>query len=371
LKKIRAGHITSVHPPLDGRILHKECVTLTNAGYDVVLIVSCERDELVDGVRLRAVPKPKSRSERMSRTVWQVFRAALNEQLDICHFHDPELIPAGVLLRLCGKNVVYDAHENVPDTILRKDYLPAGVRKPIAWLAGWSEQIGSIFFNGIVAATPAIAQRFPSKKTVTVQNFPVLDDIVSVELQPYTERPPIVTYTGAMTVVRGVTQMVQAMSLIPTALGAKLVLAGSCDLSLEREIRQMEGWHHVEFPGWLSKDEIVRLLSVTRIGLILLHPVCGYVESYPTKMFEYMAAGVPVVASNFPLWREIVEGSRCGILADPLDPKSIAGAIQWLLEHPSEAEEMGRNGREVVRTKYNWAMEAQKLRNFYQTLLRV
>jgi glycosyltransferase involved in cell wall biosynthesis len=87
-------------------------------------------------------------------------------------------------------------------------------------------------------------------------------------------------------------------------------------------------------------------------------------------MFEYMSAGLPVIASNFPLWKEIVEGNKCGICVDPMDPKAIASAIQWMIDHPEEAEEMGKNGRRAVETKYNWANESKKLVGLYQRLIQ-
>jgi glycosyltransferase involved in cell wall biosynthesis len=369
LKIIKVGHLTSVHPPFDVRIFYKECVTLAGAGYEVVLIAPYERNEVVDGVRIRAVPKPKNRLDRMTRTVWRVFKAALDERLDFCHFHDPELIPIATLLKLTGKRVIYDVHENVREDILAKTYINPRLRTLIAWLAGIAERISAICFDGIVAATPAIAKRFPSKKSVTVHNFPVLDNLPSVESQPYTERGPIVAYVGVISVDRGLKEMIEATAYLPPSLNAKLVLAGSCDSEVESAIQQTANGVRVEFKGWLSQDGVSRLLSNTRVGLVLLHAVGGFVESYPIKMFEYMATGVPIVASDFPLWGEIIRKSKCGILVNPLDPKSIALAIQWLLEHPDEAEEMGRNGREAARARYNWLTEAQQLRSFYRKLL--
>ncbi len=74
--------------------------------------------------------------------------------------------------------------------------------------------------------------------------------------------------------------------------------------------------------------------------------------------------------SDFPLWREIVEGAGCGLLVDPLNPEEIANAILWLLERPAEAQAMGKRGREAVRMRYNWSIEAQKLLQMYRELMQ-
>lgn len=112
------------------------------------------------------------------------------------------------------------------------------------------------------------------------------------------------------------------------------------------------------------------LLGHARIGLVLLHPTPNYYDALPVKLFEYMSAGVPVIASDFPLWRKIIEGAGCGLVADPLDPHAIASAIEWLLTHPDEAEAMGKRGQEAVRKLYNWEHEAKALINFYERLLK-
>jgi len=121
--------------------------------------------------------------------------------------------------------------------------------------------------------------------------------------------------------------------------------------------------------GWIKTEDMWRKMAEATIGLVCFHPAANHVNAMPTKLFEYMAAGIPVVASNFPLWKEIVEGSSCGITVNPLEPKDIADAVQHLIDHPDEAEMMGENGRRAVLQKYNWENERQKLLALYHDLL--
>jgi len=366
---VRVLHITTVHQPFDTRIFHKECKTLAKAGYEVVLIAPHDRDETVDGVRIRAIPKPKGRRERMTRTAWRVYRAALQEHAALYHFHDPELIPTGLLLKAHGKRVIYDVHEDVPRQALSKYWIPRPLRKFVAKLAELMELVGTRSFDGIVAATPTIAERFPAEKTVIVQNFPMSDEIIPAELRLYEEKP-FIAYIGGLSVTRGIREMVQAIALLPESLNAQLVLAGTFSPpELEAEVRQMSGWKHVQFLGWQDRQGVAQLLRRAQIGLVTLHPIINYLDSYPVKLFECMAAGLPVIASNFPLWKEIVEGNECGLTVDPLNPTEIAQAIEYLLEHPELRQKMGENGRRAVLGKYNWEKEVKKLLALYEGLL--
>ncbi|HLN60893.1 MAG TPA: glycosyltransferase family 4 protein [Symbiobacteriaceae bacterium] len=360
--------LTSVHGYQDTRIFHKECCTLAGAGYTVVLIVPHDRDEVARGVQIRAVPRPGSRRQRMTRTLWQIYRAALRERGDVYHFHDPELIAVGLLLKLRGKRVVYDVHEDVPRQILSKHWVPKPLRRAIAAVAHAVEQVACRWFDGVVAATPAVVQKFPAAKSVTVQNFPVLHLPPRSPL-PYREREPLVVYVGGLNRIRGAKEMVAAIDLVPRELGARLVLAGTfTPPGLEAELRQMPGWARTDCLGWLTQQQVRDLLGRARVGLALLHPEPNYVECYSTKSFEYMQAGLPVVASNFPLWCELIGGPGAGLLVDPLDPSAIADAVAALLRDVGQAEAMGERGRAAVYERYNWEREAAGLQGFYQRL---
>ena len=257
--------------------------------------------------------------------------------------------------------MIYDAHEAVGRPILAKDWIPSLLRRGVAWGSRTVEWIATRrWVDAVIAATPAIARNFPAFKTEVVQNFPLREELAPVSAQPYRERPPYIVYIGGVTVIRGAREMAKAMRCLPPHLDARLVIAGSFD---PPDLRVLyENCERATLLGWLSRGQLATLLG-------LLHPVPNHVEAQPNKLFEYMSAGIPVIASDFPLWREIVGTTRCGLLVNPLDPEAIASAIEWLLTHPDEAEAMGKRGREAVQDRYNWEGESQKLLALYTRLI--
>ena len=228
--------------------------------------------------------------------------------------------------------------------------------------------------DGFVCATPSIARRFPPERTIVVRNVPRLDEFLSAEggteaALPL-ERERTAIYAGGITEVRGIREMVAAMARVPAELGVRLALLGTfLPSSLEETLSHQPGWDRVDVLGWQTRDEVVRYLQRARVGLLLFHPKPDHLEALPNKLFEYMAAGLPIVASAFPLWREIITLCRCGVLVDPLDANAIAEAVTRLIEHPEEAERMGKAGRIAVQERYNWEAEAGQLVDLYERLL--
>lgn len=363
-------HLTSVHPPFDTRVFHKECRSLAEAGYQVTLVAPHSHSETIQQVQIVAVPKPVRRLRRMTATTFQVYRHARRLNADLYHFHDPELIPVGLLLRAHGHKVIYDIHEDMPRNIMSKYWLPSVIRRPTAWIMSAVEQIGAQVFDAIVPATPGIAERFPAHKTMVVQNFPILSELATPALPPYRQRVPAFAYVGSIAETRGAREMIQAMDHLNKSTQARLELAGNYSPAiLETELQALPGCDRVNFHGFASRPQVAKLLGGVRAGLVVLHPTRCYPESYPVKMFEYMAVGLPVIASDFPLWRQIIEAAGCGLLVDPLAPEAIAAAMQWILDNPEEAEVMGRRGRKAVEQTYNWEKESVKLLALYGRLL--
>lgn len=367
---LKIVHLSSAHYAADPRIFHKECKSLAKAGHDVTLVAWYEADAVIGGVKIRALGSPKNRLRRWTHTVWRLYREVARLQADVYHFHDPELIPVGVWLSLHGKRVIYDAHEYLPHTFSYKYYIPAFARTALGWLAGRIENLAVRRLAGVVAATPGIAKKFYSHNpnTVVVSNFPSLDELAGASSVPWSERLPLVVYVGNITRERGFHEAIKAMSFIRPELQARLALAGPITPGLREEVLALPGSERTDLLGpIIDRCEVAALLGRARVGVVLLHPTPSFFNGMPTKLFEYMSAGVPVVASDFPLWREIVEGCGCGLLVDPLDIMGIAHAIEYLLTHPEEAQQMGARGRVACESRYNWSTEEQQLLAFYDS----
>lgn len=365
----RVVHMTSVHRATDMRIFHRECCTLAQSGYDVVLIAPGAETGLCGGVRIRTVSVSRNRFQRMTKTAWQVFRSAWSERAAVYHFHDPELMPFALLLRLRKAKVVFDVHEDIPNDIATKPWIYKRFRAPLSKFAAFFLNVVNVGYSAIVAATPAISRRFSHPRTVLVQNFPILEKSPDTPVQPYDERPLNCIYQGSISHLRGIEEMVRAFDSRQLRTAAHFVLMGEFENStLERSVRRLPGWDNTVYLGHCPIPEVTAALGTVRVGLLLFQPAPNHLESYPNKLFEYMAAGLPVIASNFPLWREIIEDASCGILVDPLNVSEISNAIDHLLSNPTVAKEMGERGQATVINRYRWAGEATKLNALYAEL---
>ena len=353
-------HLTSAHETEDDRIFLKECQSLQKAGHEVFLAGKGDSYSK-DGVQIAGVGEiPGNRLKRMTKGARLVYQKALELDCDVYHFHDPELLPYGLKLKKKGKKVIFDSHEDVPATIRDKYWIPSPVRKAVSsWYRSYETRVVKRL-DAVVAATPHIAEQFEGRanRIEVINNYPKLDDIF-FQTKPFEERGPVICYAGGIDESRGEKLMIEAMK---EAEGI-LVLAG------DHEKTEIEnGKSKVRYVGKLGRKEINELYGSARAGIVVLLPAENYTEAQPIKMYEYMAAGLPVVASSFPLWKKLLEENECGICADPKDPKAVGDACRKLLQDPELCRRMGLRGRKLVEEGLSWSNEEKKLLALYESL---
>lgn len=369
MKKI--CHMTSVHTRYDIRIFQKECRSLAKAGYEVSLIVNdlCE-DEVRDGVHIHSVfYKSENRMDRMLHVTRKIYEKALQTDADIYHFHDPELLFYGYALKKRGKKVIFDSHEFLWKQIECRKYIPKLIRKPAGLLYKKCEEYVVRRIDAVIVPCTYNGRRYfgnKCKREVLINNYPDLNELTGSKRQ-FSERKRQVCYVGGLTKERGVMEMARAcmQAEIP------LVLAGTfSDQKIRKEITGLSQF--VTYKGKLQRADVKALLDESYLGISVLQQEgqYSYLDNLPTKVYEYMAEGIPVLISDFPYYKKIIQRFHCGRCVNAGDVDEIAGNIKWMVNHPREACQMGKNGRKIALKRFNWNMEEKKLLKLYDELFR-
>jgi glycosyltransferase involved in cell wall biosynthesis len=374
---MKIAHVTSAHLPFDPRIFHKECVSLANAGHEVYLVAAGANAGTESNVTLVPVPKPAKRLLRMSVGARATILKASRLSVDLYHLHDPELLPWALLLqRRTRRPVIYDSHEYLDLNMESRTYVPGPLRKPAGWLAHRIEKEVVRRLAGVVAVDSAMAARFESvnKRVAVVSNFPHL--AFGHQKPPDYEKvnPGTVVYLGSLTAKSGFRLVLQAMPLVRQQRpGAMLWVIGRIawgDMGTEFDwARSQLSSVGIDSVGYLPYEEVPRSVATNQVGWWPGAPTAQNKIAIPTKVLEYMALGLPVVASRFPAMERIISEADCGILADPLSPEEHAQALAYLMENPAEARRLGENGHRAMMSKYTWEGQFESLLSLYEDVL--
>jgi len=360
-------HVTSAHPEGDIRVYHKMCVSMTNE-FKVYLIIPNAKSRIDNNVEIIGFESSfKSRFDRIKNAPKQIMKLALSVSADIYQLHDPELLRIAPLLKQkSGAKVIFDSHEDVPKQISNKPWIPSILRPIVSRIYSIYEKNTCKKIDGIISVTPIICDRFRkiNPNTEMIANYPNI-----TQFQKSTGILKIenaICYIGGLSENRGIIELVEALEYCQ----AELHLAGKFETkALELKTKKLKGWKKVHYYGQVSRNKISEIMALSHIGMVTLHPTPSYVEAYPIKLFEYMSAEIAVLASDFPLYRDLIGKYDCGCFVDPLNPEETGKTIQKMLNNPDQTKLQGINGYQAVLKEYNWESEREKLISYYTKTL--
>jgi len=375
MQNVRVCHLSPVQRTRDERAFTRESLPATGYGLKFAIVGPHSLTGKVDRVEFVAVPTSRNRLMRVLLFVRMVSRA-LKQSADIYHVHSPELIPAGLALKLFfHKRVVYDSREDFPSMMLTKAYLPTRLRKPMSWVVAQFEKLAAQCLDAVVTADSGSLRplaRTGSSKKLVFYNFPNLRFFPSTETS---EKSYELVYRGGLSERSGTFVLLEAVRLLAdSGMPPRLLLLGYTDNpESERKIRDVLISLGIEklvtLRGTIPHEAMARTLSEARIAVCPLQQIPKFMNNIPVKVFESWACGLPVIATDLPPIRPFFQHEGLGLLVKPGDPKDLAEAIRRLLAAPELIEEYGRRARQVVLQRYNSSVEIHKLVSLYGEVL--
>lgn len=368
MKKI--CHFTSAHDPFSLRIFYKQCRTLASYGYDVTYIAPANGSIIKDGVKIKHVPEYSNWMGRLNTSLFTCLNACIKEKADLYHFHDPDLMLTGLILRALGKKVIFDIHEDYPTKTLTMLKLKNGLVYKV--LKSSLYHLQDFFlkrYTHNVTVTENIFSKLGTSKKIIIGNYPIIKEIensktLSVDVGKNSNIRLI--YTGMLTRIRGIEFLVKALEYCNENI--ELILLGEWeDEAYFNQCKNTDGWDKVKYLGFKKLDVTYKYVSSADIGLINFLPVENHVNSMPNKAYEYAAFGLPMIVSDFPFWRKLY--SESALFVDPLDPASIASAIQQLSSNKELRVRLGSYAKDSTLKNFSWENESNKLLALYDSIL--
>ncbi len=361
---IKVCHVSTVHPAFDGRIFDKQCISLVNAGFDVSLVIPYNKNETIEGVKIVGLKRFSNRILRISIAPIFAFFKVLGTRAKIVEFHDPELMFLGVILKILGKKVIFDSHENVSSQIEDKPWIRLRfIRVIVKSVYRLVEKTCIFFYDKVISVTPEIVSFLAPKKGLLLRNYPLVKHVTTSNNLRENKHLTRFIYVGGLTQLRGVSEICKAFSRLEN--DCELILAGQWE-SEEFANECLANSTRIIYKGVLKLNEVYELISSADVGLATLYHQKNYLNSLPVKSFEYMANGLPLIMSDIPYWK--IHYANFAKFVNPQNIDEIANAMQWMLDHPEKRSELGDMGRKAVLEKYSWEIESKKLLNMYKEL---
>ena len=374
---------SSVHRWDDTRILYRQAVSLSALGKVALFAPAPFRKKKIGNITIIGIPpwQHKHQRIRLITGLYITFRNNIKHIKSI-HIHDPELLPVIYLLHHKNKHLglIYDMHENYKELIYSKLWIPSFLRSAIKKIYIWIEEKVIPEISGAIYSPKDLKNNLLSlnSRVVRIENYPILKRESAIHnLDEIKRGNNKVVYLGEMRRIRGILELIEAIKVVSKTINnIRLEFIGRAvpanfEWEIKSKIQQLNLESYISVRGHLPYDEALGLARDANIGIVTFLPTPNNLSCLPNKLFEYMQLCLPVIASNFPHYAEIIGKSNCGLLVDPSDPNSIALGIIKLLSDPDLAKKMGNNGRRAVDNEYNWENESNKLLNFYSETLSV
>ena len=368
--KIKVCHIISGYYRNDPRIFQRQCKSLVNGGFEVCILTNDgQPNEVIEGIKVYATDKYwKNRIKVLLFSKSQFLKKAIEVNADIYQLHSPELLSLGLTLKKLGKIVIYDSHEDLPSHILEKEWLPVIVRKPISIFINFYMNRVLKSYNEIISPHHHVVEKLEliNANTTLITNFAKVGSLINYDLSHYLNRENSICYSGTVYLSSNQEFIIEAISNINNL---KYQIVGFIDENYKEQLSERKGFEKLQFLGRIPWAELNDFYSKSLIGMVIMDYKLnlGYKRgTYAVnKIFEYMEAGLPIICTDYDLWKEIIDKYDCGICVEPNNAKQIEEAIQFLISNKEKAYQMGQNGRKAVLLEYNWStQEKEYLRIF-------
>lgn len=370
MKEKNIVHIATVQNRNTSRVFYRSCVALSNKGYRVTLIVADGLgNETKEGVQIIDLGKENNRFKKIISNFRAILKLIDNIKPSAVHFHSPELLFVVKVIQKKGVPVIYDIHENVPAQILDKENIPKALKKPLHYAYRIVERMFINSFHLVLAENSYLSlYKDKGKSVTTILNFPELSFFTPYKQEKRDNNG--IFYIGGVSNNRGLDTIVEGLKLLKQQkLSFHMHFVGKIDDQLKKTLNLDTVKDNITFYGPLDLDKGYEISKHCKVGLAVLKPIKNYTGSYPTKIFEYMTVKLPVITSNFKLYRAVVEQNECGLCIDPLNPVALANAIKMIFSNSELANNMGDNGSKATAEQYNSKNELTKLLTLYKTVI--